>query len=40
MRKIAIALLFIAICFLALGIGVLVNNQLNSRALPQTGGNA
>jgi hypothetical protein len=40
MKKITYVLLFIAICFLALGIGALVNNQLNSKALPQTQGHA
>jgi hypothetical protein len=40
MKKFTYVLLFIAICFLALGIGVLVNNQVNSKAWPQTQGHA
>jgi hypothetical protein len=41
MKKITYVLLLIAICFLALGIGVLINNQVSSsEALPQTQGHA
>jgi hypothetical protein len=40
MKKITYVMLFIALCILALGIGVLVNNQLNPKALPQTQGHA
>jgi hypothetical protein len=40
MKYFTYVLLFIAICFLAMGIGTLVNNQLNSKALPQTQGHA
>jgi len=40
MKKFTFVLLFMAICFLALGIGALINNQVNSKALPQTQGHA